>query len=413
MSLRGGDSADRSWARRFSPHQRRTRCTANVGIGQSEFKARRDDANYPELVREDVTLALNDAKRELADMEAVVYSLAPDALLGIATRNGWESTQSARGINASCASTPGARPGSPPSRWVTHTSLRGACDIVLVAGADKVGESGDSQTIVNKIWDPTYERQLPLGTITMLAMSGVRAMHKYGMTEEDMARVTVKNRDHASRNPKAHLKKKVTIEDVMASRYISLPIKLLDACPQSSGGCAMVLASERYIKENKLDAVWITGIAHCSESYYIGDRMGNGFLADHADAHALGRAFERSYRMAGIKNPAAEEHVAELYAPFSNTESHAIEAAGLCGLGESMAMLREGHFYIGSKTAVSPSGGTLCSNAIAVSAMARVAEAALQVWGRAGGHQQPGARVAVASGNGGDHQFFGTAVVEA
>jgi len=384
-----------------------------IGIGQSEFKARRDDANYPELVREGVALALADAKRELADMEAVVYSLAPDALLGIgnAERLGIDAV-GARNKRFMRVNTGGSTGLSSVAVGHAHIAA-GACDIVLVAGGDKVGESGDSQTILNKIWDPTYERQLPLGTITMLAMSGVRAMHKYGMTEEDMARVTVKNRSHAARNPKAHLRKEVTVEDVMASRYISWPIKLLDACPQSSGGCAIVLASERYIRENKLDAVWITGIAHCSESYYIGDRMGNGFIADHADAHALARAFERSYRMAGIKNPANEVHVAELYAPFSNTEFHAIEAAGLAGLGESMAMLREGQFYIGSKTAVSPSGGTLCTNAIAVSAMARVAEAALQVWGRAGEHQQPGAKVAVASGNGGDHQFFGTAVVQA
>ncbi len=89
------------------------------------------------------------------------------------------------------------------------------------------------------------------------------------------------------------------------------------------------------------------------------------------------------------------------------------EAAGLAGLGRSMAMLREGRFAIGGATAVNPSGGTLCTNAIAVSSMARVAEAALQVWGRAGAHQVAGARVGIASGNGGDHQFFGTMVVEA
>ena len=175
----------------------------------------------------------------------------------------------------------------------------------------------------------------------------------------------------------------------------------------------MVLASERYIRENKLEAVWITGVAHCSESYYIGDRMGKGFVADHADAHALAESFVRSYRMAGIKNPADQVDVAELYAPFSNTEFHAIEAAGLAGQGKSMGMLREGQFYLGTRTAANPSGGTLCTNAIAVSAMVRVAEAALQVWGRAGPHQQRDARIAIANGNGGDHQFFGTAVIEA
>jgi acetyl-CoA C-acetyltransferase len=384
-----------------------------IGIGQSAFKSQREDANYPELVREAVALALRDAGRDLNEMEAVVYSLAPDALLGIgnAERLGVDAV-GARNKRFMRINTGGSTGLSTVTVGHAHIAS-GTCDVVLVAGGDKVGESGDSQMILNKIWDPTYERQLPLTTITMLAMSAVRAMHKHGMTEEDMARVTVKNRSHAALNPNAHLRKRVTIEDVFASRYLSWPIKLLDACPQSSGGCAMVLASERYIKEHRLEAVWITGMAHCSESYFIGDRMGNNYVADHADAHALGQSFERAYRLAGIKDPVKQVHVAELYAPFSNTEFHAIEAAGLAGQGQSMAMLREGRFYLGSATAVNPSGGILCSNAIAVSAMVRVAEAALQVWGRAGEHQQRGARVAVASGNGGDHQFFGTAVVEA
>jgi acetyl-CoA C-acetyltransferase len=76
-------------------------------------------------------------------------------------------------------------------------------------------------------------------------------------------------------------------------------------------------------------------------------------------------------------------------------------------------MLREGHFQLGGPTPVNPSGGVLCTNAIAVTAMVRVAEVALQVWGRAGEHQVKGARRGIASGNGGDHQFFGTMVVEA
>jgi acetyl-CoA C-acetyltransferase len=174
-----------------------------------------------------------------------------------------------------------------------------------------------------------------------------------------------------------------------------------------------VLASESFIRERKLDAVWITGLAHCSESYWLGDRMGKNPPADHADAFALGRSFQRAYKMSGITNPSKQVHVAELYAPFSNTEYHAIDAAGFCKPGESIAMLHEGQFELGGRLPVNPSGGTLCTNAIAVTAMIRVAEVALQVWGRAGAHQVKGARVAIASGNGGDHQFFGTMVVEA
>ncbi len=384
-----------------------------IGIGQSAFRARRDDASYPDLVREAVTIALNDARLELDDIEAVVYSLSPDAMVGIgnAERLGVDAV-GARNKRFLRINTGGATGISSVAAAYYHIAA-GACDVCMTAGADKVGECGDSQTVLNKIWDPTYERALPLGTINMLAMSAVRYAHKYGMSQEDMAAVVVKNRRHAAMNPNAHLRKEVTSEEVMASRMISWPIKLFDCCPQSSGGGAIVLASEQFIKERNLDAVWITGLAHCAESYYLGDRMGVGQTADHADAHALGVAFQRAYKMAGIADPRRQVHVAELYAPFSNTEFHSIEAAGLAKPGETVPDLRAGRFSIGGEIPVNPSGGTLCTNAIAVTAMIRVAEVALQVRGTAGGHQVKGARVGIASGNGGDHQFFGTMVVEA
>lgn len=384
-----------------------------IGIGQSAFKPRRDDASYPDLVREAVVQAMHDAQTGFEDIDSIVYSLSPDAMVGIgnAERLGVDAV-GARNKRFLRINTGGATGISSVAAAYYHIAS-GASEVVMTAGADKVGECGDSQTVLNKIWDPIYERSLPLGTITMLAMSAVRYMEKYGLTERDMAEVVVKNRYHASLNPNAHLRKTTTVDEVLASRLISWPVKLMDCCPQSSGGGAMVLASEKYIKDRKLDAVWITGVGHCSESYYIGDRMGNGFTADHADAFALKGSFERAYRMAGISDPQKQVDVAELYAPFSNTEFHSIEAAGLAGLGESPAQLKQGRFTLGGELPVNPSGGTLCTNAIAVTAMIRVAEVALQVSGRAGGHQVKGARVGIASGNGGDHQFFGTMVVEA
>jgi acetyl-CoA C-acetyltransferase len=384
-----------------------------IGIGQSNFTARRNDASYPDLVREAVVLALNDAGLTLDDIETVVYSLSPDSMVGIgnAERIGVDAV-GARNKRFLRINTGGATGISSVISAYYHVAA-GVCDVALTAGADKVGECGDSQTVLNKIWDPTYERQLPLGTITMLAMSAVRYMHKYGMTEADMAQVVVKNRMHASKNPHAHLCKETSVDEVMASRLISWPIKLMDCCPQSSGGGAMVLASEKYIREHRLEAVWITGVGHCSETYYIGDRMGRGFVADHADAFALSRSFQRAYAMAGVKDPQKQVDVAELYAPFSNTEFHSIEGAGLAAPGQSVGQLRDGRFSLGGEIPVNTSGGTLCTNAIAVTAMIRAAEIALQVWGRAGERQVPGAKLGVASGNGGDHQFFGTMVIEA
>ncbi len=384
-----------------------------IGIGQSAFRAKRDDASYPDLVREAVVPAMQQSGLDFDAIDGIVYSLSPDAMVGIgnAERLGVDAvggrmkpflrinTGGATGISSVAAA--------------YYQIASGASEVVLTAGADKVGECGDSQTVLNKIWDPIYERPLPLGTITMLAMSGIRYQHLYGMSQEDMAQVVVKNRKHASLNPNAHLNKEVTVDDVMNSRMISWPIKLMDCCPQSSGGGAMVLASEKFIKDNKLEAVWITGAGHCSETYYQGDRMGTGQTADHADAYALGKACWRSYEMAGITDPEKQIDVAELYAPFSNTEYHSIEAAGLAKVGTSVPMVNEGRFSIGGEIPVNPSGGVLCTNAIAVTAMIRVAEVALQVWDKAGAHQVKGAKRGIASGNGGDHQFFGTMVVEA
>jgi acetyl-CoA C-acetyltransferase len=127
------------------------------------------------------------------------------------------------------------------------------------------------------------------------------------------------------------------------------------------------------------------------DTYYIGDRLQPGSNGlDYADAAALSVAAESAYAMAGITRPAHEVDVVETYASFSPVEIHNAEALPL-----------------------NPSGGVICTNPISVTAMVRVAEAALQIQGRAGAHQVPDARVAVATGAGGSHQFFNVAVVTA
>ena len=176
-----------------------------IGIGQSVFKPRRDDASYPDLVREAVIPAMNQAGLDFDAIDGIVYSLSPDAMVGIgnAERLGVDAV-GGRNKRFLRINTGGATGISSVAAAYYHVAS-GACDVVLTAGADKVGECGDSQTVLNKIWDPQYERPLPLGTITMLAMSGIRYAHKYGMTQEDMAQVVVKNRKHAALNKHAHL----------------------------------------------------------------------------------------------------------------------------------------------------------------------------------------------------------------
>lgn len=387
------------------------RPVAIVGVGQTEHRFRRDDVTFPELAREAVARALEDAGLGIRDIDGSVLALAPDALMGVAHAERWVAD--ALGVT----STPylrvntGGSTGIATAQAAFYHVASGMFDCVLAAGADRVGESGDAQLVLNTMWDLLYERPFPLNAINMLALQAVRYMHKYGTSEYHMALAAVKNRRHALRNPHAHLRQEVTVEEVLASRVICWPIKLYDACPQSTGGCALILCSEERARRLAGPKAWVRGVGGCAETYFMGDRMGPRAVHDHADAPALEEAIARAYRMAGIRDPRRDIDVAELYAPFSNIELHAIEAAGLCAKGQAGRLIEQGEFRLGGRQPVNPSGGVLCANPIAVTAMVRVAEAALQVRGRAGERQVEGARTALATGIGGDHQFYGAMVL--
>lgn len=383
-----------------------------IGFGQSKFVKTRIDVTFPELVREGATMALENAEISIDDVDAVVYPLAPDALIGVGNGERWViDALGAVGKPFMRVNNGGATGMSAVLTAWTHIAS-GLFDVVLVAGADRVSESSSAQSVLNKMWDVGYERPVPLNTITMLALSAQRYMHLYDSDETDMAMVSVKNRYHASLNPNAHLQSTVTIEEVLASRTLAWPIKLMDACPASTGAAGLVLVSERYAKKNGLKPAWIRGLGQNSETYWMGNRVGPKAMGDHADADALAVAFQRAYDQAGITNPREQVDVAEIYAPFSSVELHVIEAAGIADKGKSPAALANGDYTLGGNgVTVNPSGGTQCTNPIAVTGLIRVGEAANQVLGLAGAHQVKGARVAIASAIGGDHQFYSTMVI--
>jgi acetyl-CoA C-acetyltransferase len=173
-----------------------------------------------------------------------------------------------------------------------------------------------------------------------------------------------------------------------------------------------VLVSERYARAHGLKPAWIRGLGQNSETLWMGQRVGARSVGDHADADALAVAFDIAYDQAGVKDPASQVDVAEIYAPFSSTELHVVEAAGLAKKGQTAAMLKDGHFHLGSEgVVVNPSGGVQCTNPISVTGVVRLGEVANQVLGRAGERQVENARVGIASAIGGDHQFYSTMVV--
>lgn len=385
-------------------HQERTRA-AIVGVGETAYKTRVPEANFTELAQQAALEALAQAEMSANEIDAVVFSMAPTEFMGVTDADRWAiDAVGGRGKPFMRVHTGGATGGSAAQAGHAHVAS-GMYEKVLVVGADKVSETPDAQFILNMIWDPFFERDFALNTVTMAAVQASRHMARYGTTQEQMARVAVSSYANAKSNPNAHLKGDITVQDVMESPGISWPLKRYDCCPRSSGAAAVVIASERVVRERGMPAAWINGVGAATNTVYMGDRMISGAAADYGDWGELRMAADAAYEQAGITNPTEQIDVAEIYAPFSINQILGVEALGLCEPGEGASLTEEGFFDLDGTVPVNPSGGTLCANPIAVTALVRVCDAALQVLGSAGSYQQPDVSTAVATGVGGSFQF--------
>jgi acetyl-CoA C-acetyltransferase len=381
------------------------RNAAIIGVGETPYSSR-PDYTIPELSQDAALQALKMAGMSIDEIDAIVYSAAPSEFAGVLEFDKW-SVDAVGGRNKPYmrVHTGGATGGSAAQAGFFHVAS-GLYDSVLVVGADKVRECKDSQQVLNTIWDPLYERQFGLNTISMAAFMAVRRMYKYATTEEHMALIAVRNWKNALNNPNAHLKGNITVEDVMKSPYYYWPVKKFDTCPASGGGAAIVIVSEKKAKELCTRPAWINGCSGIANTVFMGDRMGGAAIMDYADWDDLATAAKEAYKQAGICDPLKEIQVADIYAPFSVTELGAVEALGFCRKGESEKLNEEGFFDMDGALPCSPSGGTLCSNAIAVTALVRVCDAALQVLGKAPKKMQvKNVKNAVATGLGGSFQF--------
>src|SRR6202161_474532 len=210
--------------------------------------------------------------------------------------------------------TGGATGGSALHAGYAHVAS-GMYRSVLVVGADRLSATPDAQHILNLIWDLFYEHDFALNTVTMTALSTQRYMQQHGTTEEQYARVVVRSRKNALKNPYAHLKGNITVDDVMKSPRISWPYKLFDICPRSSGAAAVVLAHKEMTKSHCSQPAFINGIGGRTSTVFMGDRVGPYSDAEFCDEAELKFAGEEAYAQAGITDPMKQIQVVELYYP--------------------------------------------------------------------------------------------------
>jgi acetyl-CoA C-acetyltransferase len=283
----------------------------------------------------------------------------------------------------------------------------GLFDLVLALGVEKMYE-GEPQGTMTTVADPFFQRNFLAGAPGIFSMQCNAYIHRYHIPEDRIrqaaALISVRNHTDAFDNPYAHIKIKITVDDVLSSRIIAYPTRILDVCPASDGACAVIFASEEKAKKIGGKTAWIKGVGYAGDEHWFGD-------SDKVVWLSAITAAEKAYQMAGIRDPLKELDVAEVYNPFTFQELLYYECFGFCEKGKAVDLVEKKVVERGGKLPCAPSGGVLCTNPIGATGLQRVAEAAMQVTEKAGAHQIPGARTALAHAMGGMDQLNGLMII--
>jgi acetyl-CoA C-acetyltransferase len=378
------------------------RSVAIVGAGQTHHARRRTDVSQVGLAREAVTRALQDADLTMDDIDSVVVCTGPVLFAAVNQPEKWLVDAIGARLKPVVRVTSGGGTGLAGSLAALNQIRGGFADRVLVVAYDKLSE-GALQYSISTLYDPFWGREFAVGIMGFSAAYWKARMDVLGHTEEAAALVSVKNHANAMRNPYAHVRKQVTVDDVLNSRPLCWPIKLLDVPPISDGACAVVLASEDAAR-NSPDPAWIRGMAYYSEAE-------NGAHRSMIQSEPLTIAAARVYREAGITNPRRQCDVVEVQEPYTCFELSYYEGLGLCPPGQAAALIESGATQMDGDIPVNPSGGCMGANPIGATGLIRLAEVAQQVRGRAGDYQINGANVGLMQAGGGWANLRGVAVV--
>lgn len=383
------------------------RRVAIVGVGISRI-GRRSDVSHPELAAEAVTEVLEKSRLTIDEVDAVVYGTM-DPFDGILLPERWDSVSLGAGRGSGkpiMKISTGGTTGISVAISAYYHVASGLHDVVMAVGVQKVSETAEAQQVLNVAVDPIYDKPFGVGAICVGAFQASAYMAEHDeRAEEHMAMVAVKNRLNGLRNPKAHLKLRLSVEEALNSPYLIWPIKLLDSCPSSDGSVAVIFASEEKARKITDNPAWVRAVGYLSDLYWVGPR-------DNAFWDSLAILARRVYRKAGIANPLREIDVAELYEAFTIQEILEYEALGFAGRGQGWRLIEDGVTNINGELPCDPSGGVLSSNPVGATGLVRVAEAAKQIMGDAGEHQVADAETALAHAWGGSLQFHGLMILD-
>jgi len=292
--------------------------------------------------------------------------------------------------------------------WRASAAIEvGVCESVLVlcpAVPQPSDPDRDPRKLPNMIyyggdaWGSAQAQfEIPAGLVAAApsyAMAAQRYRAQYGLNEEILAKISVHQRENAQANPNAIFHgKRITVEDVLASRYVADPIKLLEIVMPCTGGAAVLVTSAERAKRSPHRPALVTG---------FGEYLTHKSISGMPDllSSPIGPAAERAFRMAGATREAVD--LASIYDSFTITVLLAIEGAGFCPKGQGQDFIRERDLRHGGDWPLNTHGGQLSFGQPGLAGgLSHFVEAVRQIQGRAGDRQLARCDLAFCNGSGG------------
>lgn len=363
-----------------------------AGVGLLPF-GRHEGSSALDLMSDAATLALNDAGLKRTDIDGVLTGYAttmPHIMLATVFCEHF-GLQPAYAHGMQVGGATGFAMAMLAHELVAAGRLR---NVLVVAGENRLSAPGGRDKIVEtlaQVGHPVHE--VPLGP-TIPAYYGLvanRYMHEHRVSEADLAELAVLMRRHAHAHPDAQFRDPITVDDVLASKPIARPLKLLDCCATADGAAAFVVSHDRTSESG----VRIIGAGQAHTHQHISEAPS---LTEFGGRLSMDRAIEAT----GRKLAATDGDFLAIYDSFTITLAILLEELGLAPRGQSGRMAREGYFSRDGVKPLNTHGGLMSYGHCGVAgALAHLVEAQLQMTGRAGSRQVADPSLAILHGDGG------------
>ncbi|HYM33306.1 MAG TPA: hypothetical protein VEU47_18555 [Candidatus Cybelea sp.] len=280
----------------------------------------------------------------------------------------------------------------------------GLCKTVLITH----GESGKSR--IGSSPRPPYPASLagqfeapfgPMGPPTMFTIPVLRYLKTFGISQEQLAMVAVIQREWAAKNPRASFRDPITVADVLNSRMIAYPFRLLMCCLVTDGGGALILTSAERARDFPRKPVYILGTGESVETPMISQ------MEDFTSSRAFRVSGRKAFAEAGITHKDVDHLM--IYDAFAHLPLYGLEDLGFCKPGEAAAFIGERNTAPGGKMPLNTNGGGLSYMHSGMYGMYALQECVRQMRGIAPA-QVPGAKISIAHGVGGMFAASGTIV---